>query len=60
MLTGVWAGAIINVLVEMLILNVSAGAVVAMLADVIVMVGVGIDILVGVETTEVTSVVIAL
>ena len=60
MLTGVWAGAIINVLVEMLILNVSAGAVVTMLADVIVMVGVGIDILVGVETTEVTSVVIAL
>ena len=54
----VWDGSSINGLVEVLIMNVSVGAVVTMMSDVIV--SVDIDILVGVETTEVASVVVAL
>ena len=58
MLAGVWDGSIINVLVEVLITDVSAGAVVRMMSD--AMVSVDIDILVGVETTAVASVIVAL
>ena len=57
-LTDVWDGSSINGLVEVLIINVSVGAVVTMMSDVIV--SVAIDILVGVETTELGSVVVAL